>query len=227
MKLILVFIAVLIAFFGYSQKSVTYTIKPGAFIMDVIPSTEVFRYPAFTQGIVTFKDGKSTSGSLNYNMLIGTVQFIDAKSDTLSLANEETIQHIVINNDLYYFNRGYFRVIDTSKGMMLSELIYFKNFSEKQSSYGMSSSTAASDNFSSILERRAYNLTAAEEMKLVKHTEYAILDHAGTMIYPDKKKLLKIFPDNKTAVSNYLSKNSADPSKKEELVKLINFLTEL
>ena len=227
MKLLLVFIIVLIAFFGYSQKAVTYIIKPGAFIMDVIPATEVFRYPVFTPGTVTFKDGRSIKGTLNYNMVIGTVQFIDANSDTLSLANEETIQRVQINNDLFYFSRGYFRVVDSIKGMMISERIYFKNFSEKESSYGMSSSTAASDNFGSILERRAYNLIAAEEMKLVKQTEYAIFDQAGAMIYPDKKKLLKIFPDNKTAVSNYLTKNSADPRKEEDLRKLRAFLIEL
>jgi hypothetical protein len=227
MKIQMVLITMLTTSFGYSQKAVTYTIKPGAFIMDVIPTKEVFRYPAFMPGIVTFKDGKSTGGTLNYNMLIGAMQFIDAKSDTLSLANEETIQRIVIKEDLYYFNRGYFRVIDTSKGMMLAEHIYFKNFSEKESSYGMASSTAASDNYSSILERRSYNLTAAEEMKLVKHTEYAIFDQTGIMIYPDKKKLLKILPDNKTAVSNYLTNNSADSNNKEDLRKLITFLTEL
>ena len=227
MKLLLVGIILLIAFFGYSQKTVTYIIKPGAFIRDVIPATEIFKYPVFTAGTVTFKDGRSIKGTLNYNMVIGTVQFIDANSDTLSLANEETIQRVEINNDLYYFSRGYFRVVDSSKGMTISERVYFKNFSEKESSYGISSSTAASDNFGSILERRAYNLIAAEEMKLVKQTEYAIFDQAGTMIYPDKKKLLKIFPDNKTAVSNYLTKNSANPDKKEELYKLRAFLTEL
>ena len=64
---------------------------------------EVFRYPTFENGLVEYKNGQRFKSKLNYNKVLGVVQFLDEKGDTLSMINEESISFLTIGNDAYIY----------------------------------------------------------------------------------------------------------------------------
>ena len=227
MKLLVLYVIMNMSQNSFSQKQVSYTVKPGAQISDVIPRNEIYRYPVFTDGTVAFKDGKTVVGKLNHNMLFGSIQFLDPKGDTLALINENTIKLVSILTDTFYFDRGYYHVTSSNGPVKLLEKKYFKEFVQKPGSYGLTSSTTSVDNISSILERRSYELNTSQELILVKHAEFALATDDGYVIYPDKKKLLKIYSKHKQTVETYMNKNPVAANSKDDLLNLMNFLADL
>ncbi|MBK5272449.1 MAG: hypothetical protein JJE22_15700, partial [Bacteroidia bacterium] len=49
---------------------------------------QMYRFPQFTYGKVYFVNKDSAVGRLNYNMLMGKMQFIDKRGDTLVLSED-------------------------------------------------------------------------------------------------------------------------------------------
>ena len=156
MKLLLCICIGLFSVPAFAQPGKTYTIKPGENIIKVISVNEIFKYPSFVIGTVIFKDGRNVRSRLNYNSLIGQIQFIDLKGDTLSLAEEETVRYIVIGTDSFCYDKGYIELIIDGSPIRLGKKVLFKEFEQKPGSYGLSSGTTAAVNLSSILEKRAF-----------------------------------------------------------------------
>ena len=55
-----------------------------------------------------YRNGVSGAGQLNYNRLLGEMQFIDPKGDTMALADEQNVAHVTIGQrglDVYATRR--------------------------------------------------------------------------------------------------------------------------
>ncbi len=105
----------------FAQNKTSVTVKAGSKISDVFTAADIFYYPEFTKGRVYFKDGSTSSAKLNYSLLVDQIQFIDPKGDTLSLANQTTIQVISIDQDSFYYDKGYLRLVVGNKLVKLAE----------------------------------------------------------------------------------------------------------
>jgi hypothetical protein len=211
-----------------SAQGRTFTVKPGENFYEVIPFKDIFRYPNFIVGNVTFKDGRSVDGRLNYNMLIKQVQFIDPKGDTLSLADENTIRHIIISKDTFYYSNEYVRQIASWNNIKLAESDYYNEFLQRPGSYGLSSSATASNRISSLLvQGRTFEVNTEQEMVLVRAKQYFIGTRFNEFFPADKKLLLKAFPKHRKKIEGFLDGNAIEVSNKEDLVKLAGFLETL
>jgi hypothetical protein len=204
-----------------------YTVKPGADIRDVIPMTEMFQYPGFVQGTVVFRNGLSSAGRLNYNILLGEIQFIDPKEDTLSLANEKTIRHVLISRDTFYYDNGYLKLVRGGGEVKLAKKVFFREYIQKPGSYDLSSATTATNSLSSILERRSYELNTSQEVTLIKATQYFIGNRFNEFFYADRKNILKRFSRHRVPIENYLNKNITGVDSEEGIIKLVKFLEAL
>jgi hypothetical protein len=210
------------------QTLETYTVKPNDNILEIIPLKVVFLYPSFTTGIVSFRDGRSVAGNLNYNLLIQAIQFIDGKGDTLALADENTIKQISITKDTFYYSDGYVKQIGNWTSVKLAERDFFKEFVQKPGSYGMSSAATAAHSINSvIIQGSTYKINSDKEVIMVKAKQYFIGNKYNEFVAADKKDLLKLFPKQKKNISEYLDKNPVDFNKKEDLNRLATFLHEL
>ena len=207
------------------QPLETYTVKPGNNILEIIPLKVVFLYPSFTMGTVSFRDGRSVGGNLNYNLLIQAIQFIDGKGDTLALADENTIKQISITKDTFYYSNGYVKQIGNWTSVKLAERDFFKEFVQKPGSYGMSSAATAAHSINSvIIQGSTYKLNTDKEVVMVKAKQYFIGNKYNEFVAADKKNLLKLFPKQKKDISDYLDKNAVDFTKSEDLTRLATFL---
>ena len=209
-----------------AQGQKTYTIKPGENIYDVLLIKDIYSYPDFITGTVIFRDGKIVTSRLNYNILVGAIQFIDGKGDTLSLANEHTIKYVVLEKDSFCYYDGYIKLINNDRTVRLGKKIFFEEFEQKPGSYGMSSGTTAAVTLSSILEKRQYDLDTKQELILRKNSEY-VLGNGNEFLVAEKKNLLKLFPKHKKSISDYLKNDPINFTKEEDLFRLTTFLHSL
>lgn len=208
----------------FAQKQQTWTVKAGERVQDVIPMNELFSYEVFRPGTVFFNDGKTAQAKMNLNMVLGEIQFMDVKGDTLSLANESTIRLVVIGSDSFIVNSGCWRYIQNRRDYSIVEKLSFREYLQKGGAYGMTSSTSATESLSTLVDHRSYNLTAQQDMLVVKSKQYGIVNQGLQLIYPDKKKILKVLSKHKTALNNYLGSNPVTANKPGDFEKLVNFL---
>lgn len=210
---------------GKAQTPVTYTIKPGDYFLNVIPAEEIFRYPKFSPGTVFFKDGRTVGSLLNYSSLAGTIQFINAR-DTLSLAEEQTIRQVVIQKDTFLYSNGFYRVLSRKDPLQLLERVYFKEFTQNQGAYGMSTATTSTENINAVMNlSKQFNIQASHEINLVKYTQYGLMDKRGNLIYPDRKKLLKANPGARKQIEEFFLLHGPENNlKKDDFLQLMDLL---
>jgi hypothetical protein len=81
---------------AFSQTSVTRVYIKGG--QDAWPNylREVYLNPSFTDGTVEYKNGKKYKSRLNYNRVIGNIQFISESGDTLVLTDGASIGNVSI-----------------------------------------------------------------------------------------------------------------------------------
>jgi hypothetical protein len=222
-------LGVLLFFAGaLGAQAGTFTIKPGQDFYEAIPFNDIYRYPAFIIGNVSFKDGRSVDGRLNYNLLIKQVQFIDPKGDTLSLADENTIKHIIINKDTFFYSNEYVRQVASWKTIKLAESDYYKEFLQRPGSYGLASAATASNTITSLLvQGKKFEINSDQEMVLVRAKKYFIGTKFNEFFPADRKVLLKAFPKHRKNIEGFIEENAIDIANKEDLVKLAGFLETL
>jgi len=225
MKFKLLFI--LACVFGFNSKSQNKSIEVNSTdnLKEVIPENVSMRFPQFSEGIAYFKNGTASSAFLNYNLLLGEMQFIDTKGDTLSIAKVESIDYITIGNNVFYYEKGIHELIIESNSVKLTKKEKLEVADrQKIGGYGMPSSSGSIDNYSSYaLEGRVYNLALNQKVFFKKYISYHILSNKGAVI-ANKNGFIKTFPGSKKSIEKFLSENNIDFKKEEDLKKLFKFL---
>ena len=106
---------------GYSQTRKTYKVNPGEIITQALPADVLYNYPAFTAGLVHFRNTAVGAGRMNYNNLLGKIQFIDDKGDTLELTNEPPINFVSIVSDTFYFEKKWMQANHSRSNIVLAK----------------------------------------------------------------------------------------------------------
>jgi hypothetical protein len=210
-----------------AQKNKPFTVVAGTRVEDCIPFQEMFRYPEFIEGNIFFKNGATAVTKLNYNFLLGEMQYIQLK-DTLSIANDKDVKLIVIEEDTFYFDKGYLEQI-YSRNIKVALKQYFKlKEIQKKDSYGSAGSNSATDSYSSIIaDGQSYKLIANHDRIYQKVMEYYLLTSSGEFVTFTRKKAIQLFPQNKKAIEAYLKSNRVDFDSREDLIRFARYLSSL
>ena len=190
---------------------------------------EVFKYPSFEPGIVEYKNGQRYKSNMNYNKVLGTVQFIDEKGDTLSIANEESVKIINIDNDVFIYapncllalkNAGKSSLYKNEKVRIADKL--------KTGGYGIPNSTGTIQSYDIVDTRVNFNKIEINESLLVsKVSTYYLENEKGEIFAASKKNVLDMYPKQEQAIKSFIKTNNVDFSKEEHLLKLTEFLSNL
>ena len=219
--------------FSYShlsaQDSTLVTIKAGNRIKDVLAPTDVFYYPQFTSGKVYLRDGRKAATKMNYSRLVDQMLFINPKGDTLALADEKNIKFIIVDQDTFYYDEGYIRIIADYDDVKLAEKqIWVVADTRKIGSHDRPTSTVAITSLSSYADgtarAKSYDFLINEDIVIRKETQYYFGDKHNHFVRAGKKKLLLLFPKEELSIENYLKENKVNFDKKDDLEKLVQFL---
>lgn len=209
-----------------SAQKKSYTIKAGEEIEEGLPDSLKFIYPQFTPGIVYFRNGNFSNARLNYNLLKGEILFISPKSDTLAIDNEPTIKLISVNNDTFYYDKGYLQLVQSFADIKLAKRESIDVSDElKMGGYGQTSSVSAITSISSIYRgTEVTKLKSRGELLLLKHIHYFIGDKFNNFIPATKKNIIREFKVKGTVAEDFLKENKIQLNKEDELKKFISFL---
>jgi hypothetical protein len=210
-----------------AQKSEPVTVKAGTRVEDYFPFQERYRYPEFIDGKVFFRNGAYAATKLNYNFLIGEMEYIQLK-DTLSLDNTADIMLIAIAKDTFYYDKGYLEQICNGQvKVALKQYIKLKEV-QKKDSYGSSGSNSATDSYSTIQTAgQTYKLVINQDRVFQKMSEFYLATPSSGFVPFSKKKVMQLFPRKKDAIQDYLKSNKVDFDSREELIRFAEYLVNL
>ena len=213
---------------SHAQDS-TILIKAGRSVNESLSIKDLYQYPQFVYSKVFSKSGDSTMAKLNYNKLFDEMQFIDFKGDTLSIANAAMLRSIRINNDVFYYDNGYVKLIKDTNGIKLAEKQMLRVAGKtKIGAYNMPNPTSAIDSYGTLIDPRGfYQLVPREDIILAKKTEYYFGDKYNRFVLATRKNLLRQFSKQSGTLNAYLKENNINLDSREDLEKLLQFLASL
>ncbi|MBK5271415.1 MAG: hypothetical protein JJE22_10415 [Bacteroidia bacterium] len=168
----------------------------------------------------------SAVGRLNYNMLMGKMQFIDKRGDTLVLSEDNPIRLVAIDTNIFYCNSG--ECVELIAGLPPAELAISNHLKladeQKIGAYGLPTSTHTIDNNSSFKAGDDYRLQLNKDLVFTKETRYYLIDASKNFIAANKKNLQKLFPKQKDIIETYLRDNQVDFKKESDLNNIFLYL---
>ena len=216
---------------AHAQYDKRFTVKAGSSVAEVLSAEEIYRYPDFIDGLVVYNDGTFINSALNYNIVLGEMQFINGRGDTMVIANSPDIKMVAFASDTFYVNEGYLEVLEGDTNIMLLAKNFVKLMDVRnQGAYGTSNPSGAVDNYTSISagnNTSTMNLKVNQDMVYSFNTDFYIKKRSSDYIPVRKNVLLKIFPDNKDEIKGFLKDNHINFTDVSDLVKLTGFLMQL
>ena len=211
---------------SFAQRTKPITLNTGAGTDEGIPAAEMYQYSQFVNGRVDFKSGSNSEARLNYNRFLDEMQFITVNGDTLALDNEETIKIITVNNDSFYYDKGYLLGVTSNSMLKLAVKQGFRILDrQKKTAFDGSSAVSSIRNINAYSNgRRVYNVGVTQEVMLEKDDHYYIGDKYNHFVFASKKNLLQLLPKHNDSIRKYLKENEIEFHKKEDLEKLLQFL---
>jgi hypothetical protein len=210
-----------------AQEEKVYRIKANQEIREVMSFTDVYKYPGFMQGIVSFRDGRNATAKLNYNYLQGEMDFISPAGDTLALADAINIRHVAIGKDTFYYAEGYLEQLAShqTKKVTRRQIVELGD-SKKLGAFDQPTHSGANTVSSYANSRSTVNLVVKEDITLVRKTSYFIGDR--NEFYPvNKKNVARVYGKKEKEISSYLDANKVNFKKEEHLLALFCYLNTL
>ena len=189
-----------------------------------------FLFPEFTGGDVYYK-GNKASGNLNYNMLLGEMQFLE-NNQVLALANVKDVMVVDINNRKFYpFNDKEFTEELMSTGAHRLRVRRKGTAAQysKKGAYGTTSSTSSITSYSSIVsDGRQFDLNVKEEVLISLNCYYYLVGTNGKyVLIKNIKTFTKVFPSHQTQIEEFVKENRTRFDHEDDLKALLEFCSKL
>lgn len=230
MKTMLFLLAV--ACSGYAQVPDVIRIKGGEGDEKAVPFASRYRYDQFREGKVLYLNGTTGEARLNYNIVLSEMQFIDARGDTMALANESLLRMVTVGDHVFFYDplKGYLEVVDNYPDVKLAVRQGLKVAKrEKEGGYGQStgSSAVTSYQFYSSGTTSVNKLGSKGDLVLIKDRTYFLVDQNNRVQPATKSGVLKIFSKNRAQVTAYLTRESVNFRLENDLKKLLRYCSDL
>lgn len=223
MKCLSVFSILCLFMLSSSAQEKIYRIKAGQQIGDVIPFSEIYKYPSFKPASVLFLNGGEGNALLNYSFLNGEMEFINQDGDTLSLADERTIKNILIDKDTFYFDNGYMYSIAGYGTKKLAKKQLITLVDKKNLGAFDFPVSAGTENYTIY---QNVKLKVKADVTMMLESFYFIGERQK--FYPvTKKNILKLYKKKEDLVSEYLFEQPVNFSNEKDLIRLFDFLKKI
>ena len=190
-----------------------------------------YLFPEFTNGEVYFSGSPKGSGKLNYNMLLGEMQFME-NGQVMALANVKDVVVVNIGDRKFYrFNDKEFTEELTSTGTYQLRVRRKGNVAShsKKGAYGMESSTSSITSYSSINEAgQQYNLTVAENVLISLNRYYYLVGtNVKYTLIKNAKTFTKQFPAYRVQIEEYVTERHTRYDNEDDLKALLDYCNKL
>lgn len=216
---------------GMAQMVETRRVNAGEDAGKFLSDNGLFRFPNFINGTYTLTNGSKAPALLNYNLLLGEMQYISPQQQILSISNPQDFNFFTINDVTYYFRDGYKEVIKDYGTNKLAVGIEIIVTPEKVGAYGSPAGADKSTTLSSFqglgsnyagVNTMNNELRPIQNLLITKKTTYYLLDNGTSSEVINKKNILKIY-GSKGPVADYVKDNSVNFGNRADVLKLVEF----
>jgi len=207
-----------------AQKDETITVRAGTKVLDYFPVEVRYMYHEFSPGRVYFRNNFYSDRNLNYNYLLGEMEFIQGR-DTLSIINKKDIKYISISQDTFYYDKTYIKQIKGGKIKLGMKDFFELDEILNKDPYGTASSGAATTTYGSMpLDGYFYKLTANKDMVFRRTRQFYFNQGGSGFVLINRKNLLQLYPMKENEIKSFLKTNKIKFDSQEDVLKLSDFL---
>ena len=229
MKKALSIITAALFLFGCLQAQYykTITVKAGTKIVEEFPPSVRYQYPQFTDGQVYMKNGGVSPNLLNYNMLLGEIEFLQS-ADTMIMSKKKDLSYVTVALDTFIYRSGYLQVIHSGTvKVCLRDKIKLKEV-VKIGAMGQPNRNSSVDSFNSMsLQGNFQQLIPTEDYVFQRTLEFYIMTASGELIEFRKKNIMELYPDKETEIQKYLKSNKVNFEEKADILRFADYLAGL
>ena len=210
-----------------AQKNEQVIVKAGTSAKDYFPIADRYLYPEFTTGKAIFTNERVYPSRYNYNFLYGEMEFIKS-NDTLFITDKRDLLFIVVAQDTFYYHSGYLQLIRSGQlKVYLKQNIVMKDI-RKKGAMGSINRSAASQSYDYWLTNGLSKDLVAEIDLVLQKAEFYFFSTSGEDFSRfNRKNIIKILPDKKNEIKNFIKSNEIDFESREDLLNLADFVSRL
>lgn len=216
---------------SYSQENVTANVTRNGNKVSLDTSKDfVFLYDEPLVGVINFKDKTSAKAKLNINLLTNEVMFVNDKGTLISIDNQDEINFLSIGKDIFFnSSNGLIQVIANVNDIKLGITRQFKTKnSETSGAYGMPSSTASTQQISSLVDTRSSTpvfaqLSVGQKVELGYSELFYLIKNDKFFHITSAKQFSKVYSIDKKKLENYIEDESLNLKNRDDVLKLYNF----
>jgi hypothetical protein len=183
------------------------------------------------KGSVVFNHGKNSDALLNYNVILGKIQFIKNGTDTLAVTNPRDVKLFIAGTDRFIYDKIYYRILIATPKLILASHQFTKVLEvRKETGYGLASPTMAVDSYSTVTasdNSGIYKLKASAETLFSTSTDYYFGTGSNEFVIATQKNLMKLFPDKAEKIKGFVKENKLNFKKVADLGKLTEYVSTL
>lgn len=206
------------------QTATVYKVAPGERVdVALQKANALYQYPQFKEAQVTLKSGSSGTVLMNYNRLLGDMQFINGKGDTLALDKANDVAAITIGKDTFFYSEGYLKLLDDPSVRIAKKTVL--RIANRERIGGMGEVSEGSTMYGSMYSSYGVkDLVASEALSFSDHTSYYIGDRFNNFKPLNRKNLRNYYSKQVRQLDAYLKENPVNFFQEEDVQRLISFL---
>jgi len=213
-----------------AQKKQIIEASSGEDLSKKVAAQMQYLFHEFTNGDVYYKGNKG-SGKLNYNMLLGEMQFVE-NNQIQALDNVKDVIVVIIDNRRFYpINDKEFAetLLTTNKYQLRVKRKGNVASHGKKGAYGTWSSTSSITSYTSInSDSRTYDLSVHEEVLITLNCFYYLVDSNGKYIQiRNIKAFTKQFPAYRTQIEGFVKEHNTRFDHVDDLKALLEYCSTL
>jgi hypothetical protein len=210
---------------GYAQVS-DHIVIPAE---DSISNHYSYLFPSFMEAEVKFRDGRSFTYKMDFNMLICEMQYINTKGDTLQITNAGLIDSIRMDSCsfIYDYQKGYFQIVAVSDAASLAIYRRASFLPVQKGGMGENRQDGGVQQFNLMNTREGTRpLVLDQDINAVRTTTYLLILKSGEMENAGKAAFMKLYNGDKKSFDQYIMANKINLNQQDDLEKLFHFCTQ-
>lgn len=218
--------------FGQEKKEIVEMNTNNTDLGEIVSTTFQYVFPEFTTGQVFFRSAPKGTAKLNYNILIGEMQFLSPEDEIMALANVNDVFYVSIDQRKFfpYKNNVFAEEIVSDGAVKLRVVKKGKAISQgKAAAYGGYSSTSSITSYKSIQgSGKTFDLAIREKVQVeVDNFFYLTTDNNKYILIKNQKTYEKLFPGHKEQIEAYVRQNDISFKEEDDLIRLTTYCNSL
>lgn len=183
----------------------------------------IYLYPNFKPGMILFKNGQRFYKPVNFNRFIATIEYLE-RNDTLLLADENAVNAIIVDNDVFLFTPACLRTIYNGKVKLFKYEKSKMGDIQKTGAFGVPNSTTAMQTIDKIdTYQRSFPLDIQESVIVSRAITYLIETPDHKYVPASKKNFLKAHSGNESKIREYIDEHNINFNKENDLMELVKY----